>query len=90
MSADLAGLDLCPDLRTGIFFEWYDAEQFVHLGSEYIECSKKGATMPHDEEWRILAEEATQEKDPSKLLEIVTALNLALDEREKQKARTEK
>jgi hypothetical protein len=41
--------------------------------------------MPHDEEWRILAEEAALEKDPNKLLEIVSALNRALDEREKQK-----
>ena len=41
--------------------------------------------MPHDhnEEWRILAEEARLEKDPDKLLEIVSALNRALDEREK-------
>jgi hypothetical protein len=41
--------------------------------------------MPHDEEWRILAEEAALEKDPNKLLEIVVALNRALDEREEQK-----
>ena len=41
--------------------------------------------MPHDhnEEWRILAEEARLEKDPDKLLEIVSALNRALDDREK-------
>ena len=41
--------------------------------------------MPHDEEWRILAEEAALEKDPNKLLEIVGALNRALEEREKPK-----
>ena len=41
--------------------------------------------MPHDhnEDWRILAEEARLEKDPDKLLEIVSALNRALDDREK-------
>ena len=41
--------------------------------------------MPHghNEDWRILAEEARLEKDPDKLLEIVSALNRALDDREK-------
>ncbi len=35
--------------------------------------------MPHDEEWKILAEEAAQEKDPQKLLEIVKSLTAAID-----------
>ena len=30
-------------------------------------------------EWRILAEEAAQEQDPNKLMEIIDALNCALD-----------
>ena len=41
--------------------------------------------MKQDEEWRLLAEEAAQEKDPSKLLEIIKALTRALDEKEKRK-----
>jgi hypothetical protein len=40
--------------------------------------------MPQDEEWRILAEEAQLEQDPNKLVEIISALNRALDERQKQ------
>ena len=35
-----------------------------------------------DEEWRVLAEEAAQEKDPNQLLEIIQSLNRALAERE--------
>lgn len=42
--------------------------------------------MPDDEEWRILAEEATQEQDPKKLIEIVNSLTAALDERLTTKA----
>ncbi len=37
--------------------------------------------MGHDEEWLILAEEAAQEKDPQKLMDIITALTRALNER---------
>jgi hypothetical protein len=49
-----------------------------------LRCSKKGAIMPHghNKDWRILAEEARLEKDPDKLLEIISALNSALDARE--------
>jgi hypothetical protein len=43
--------------------------------------------MPQDEEWRILAEEAQLEQDPNKLLEIISALNRALDEQQKQTPR---
>lgn len=35
--------------------------------------------MPHDEEWKILAEEAAQEQDPKKLIEIVHSLTAAID-----------
>jgi hypothetical protein len=61
------------------------AEQFVRKIESTLRCSKKGAIMPHDhnEDWRILAEEARLEKDPDKLLEIISALNRALDDREK-------
>lgn len=41
--------------------------------------------MPQDAEWRILAEEAAQENDPNKLIEIVEALNRALNEQEQHK-----
>lgn len=38
--------------------------------------------MPHDEDdWKILAEEAAQEQDPKKLIEIVHSLTAAIDER---------
>jgi len=43
--------------------------------------------MPQDEECRVLAEEAAQEKDPNKLMEIIRALTRVLDEREGHKAR---
>jgi hypothetical protein len=46
--------------------------------------------MPQDEEWRILAEEATQEKDPNKLIQIIEALNCALDEQERHKVAAER
>jgi hypothetical protein len=41
--------------------------------------------MPDDGDWQILAEEAAQEKDPKKLMEIITALTTALDERQARK-----
>lgn len=41
--------------------------------------------MPHDAEWRILAEEAAQENDPKKLIELIEALNRALEEQEQRK-----
>lgn len=42
--------------------------------------------MPDDEEWRTLAEEAAQEQDPKKLMEIINSLTAALDERVTRKA----
>jgi hypothetical protein len=33
-----------------------------------------------DKEWKILAEEAAQEQDPKKLIQIIAALTRALDE----------
>jgi hypothetical protein len=38
-----------------------------------------------DKEWKILAEEAAQEQDPDKLLQIVNALNRAFEEEEARK-----
>ena len=35
--------------------------------------------MGQDEQWAILAEEAAQENNPEKLIEIIKALNEALD-----------
>lgn len=46
--------------------------------------------MPHDEEWKILAEEAAQEKDPQKLLEIVQSLTAAIDEAQSKKTQSQK
>lgn len=43
--------------------------------------------MPHDEEWKILAEEAAQEQDPKKLIEIVNSLTAAIDQSLTSKAR---
>jgi hypothetical protein len=37
--------------------------------------------MGQIEQWQILAEEAAQEKDPEKLMQIIDALTRALDER---------
>ena len=41
--------------------------------------------MPQNAEWRILAEEAAQENNPHKLLEIIEALTHALEEQHKKK-----
>lgn len=41
--------------------------------------------MPQDQDWRILAEQAAEEKDPRKLMEIIRALTRALDEQEERK-----
>ncbi len=41
---------------------------------------------PQDAEWRILAEEAAQENNPQKLIEVVEALTHALDQQHKKKA----
>jgi len=41
--------------------------------------------MAEDADWQILAEEAAQEKDPNKLIEIINALTAALDERQGRK-----
>ena len=38
--------------------------------------------MGRTEEWFVLAEEAAQEQDPDKLMEIIEALTHALDERQ--------
>ena len=38
--------------------------------------------MGQVEQWQILAEEAVQERDPEKLMEIIEALTRALDDRE--------
>lgn len=42
--------------------------------------------MPQDAEWKILAEEAAQEQDPVKLLEIILALTAAIDKEQSNKA----
>jgi hypothetical protein len=44
--------------------------------------------MGQVEEWQILAEEATQEQDPEKLIEIIEALTRALDDRDRQRSQT--
>jgi hypothetical protein len=41
---------------------------------------------PQDQDWRILAEQAAEEKDPTKLMEIIRALTRALDEQERSDA----
>jgi hypothetical protein len=43
--------------------------------------------MGQDEEWKILAEEAAQEKDPKKLMEIIASLTRALEKRDEQRNR---
>ena len=46
--------------------------------------------MSENEEWRILAKEAAQERDPRKLMEIVEALTRALDEHEKHRTKAQR
>jgi len=41
--------------------------------------------VSQDAEWRILAEEAAQEKNPDKLIAITEALTRALDQQHKKK-----
>ena len=45
----------------------------------------RGSNPDRVNEWKILAEEAAQERDPEKLMQIVNALNRALDEKEARK-----
>lgn len=42
--------------------------------------------MGQVEQWQILAEEAAQERDPEKLMEIIEALTRALDDRDVQRS----
>ena len=39
---------------------------------------------PQDRDWRLLAEQAAEEKDPTKLMEIIMALTRALDQQEER------
>jgi len=41
--------------------------------------------VPQDHDWRDLAEQASQEKDPAKLMEIIRALTRVLDKEEARK-----
>ena len=41
--------------------------------------------MPQDQNWRLLAEQAAQEKDPAKLMEIIKALTRVLDREQARK-----
>ena len=41
-----------------------------------------------DPTWRILAKEAAEEEDPEKLMQIVKALNVALEEEEAKKKKS--
>jgi len=44
-----------------------------------------GNPMGQAEEWKILAEEAAQEQDPEKLMQIIEALTAALAEKDVRK-----
>ena len=71
--------------RVGGVAVYADEQSFYRIQSTLV-CSKKGAAMPHDDEWEILAQEAAQEHDPKKLIEIVHSLTAAIDERLARKA----
>jgi hypothetical protein len=45
--------------------------------------------MPQEQNWRLLAERASQETDPTRLMEIITALTSLLEKEQegKQQAR---
>jgi hypothetical protein len=46
-------------------------------------CTKTEANnMGQDTEWKILAEEAAQEQDPEKLMQIIQSLTRALDDKD--------
>jgi hypothetical protein len=51
------------------------------MNPEYPEMNDR----PQDQDWRILAEEAAEEKDPTKLMEIIQALTSVLDKEEERK-----
>jgi hypothetical protein len=44
--------------------------------------------MGQIEQWQILVEEAAQEQDPKKLMEIIEALTRALDDSKQRKGHT--
>jgi hypothetical protein len=52
------------------------ATQPVHEQKDF----QQPAPPQKDASWRILAEEAAREKDPQKLMEIISALTKALEE----------
>jgi len=43
--------------------------------------------MTHDQDWRVLAEQASKEQDPAKLMQIIKALTTALDRKGQKYAR---
>jgi hypothetical protein len=75
--------------RTYFNFLWvYSLGQlFSFRRVKSAQNKERGAIVPQDVEWRLLAEEASQENNPKKLVEIVEALTRALDQQQhKEKA----
>jgi len=64
-----------PGLREGLNV----ATHPIHPKNNFQQPAEKDAI------WRILAEEAAREKDPEKLMEIISALTKALEEATKGK-----
>jgi hypothetical protein len=52
----------------------------------YLSYVRERDFMGQVEQWQILAEEAAQERDPEKLMEIIEALTRALDDRDVQRS----
>jgi hypothetical protein len=53
----------------------------------HLRVSEKEILMGQVEEWKILAEEAVQERDPEKFMDIIESLTRALEDRDLRKSR---
>ncbi len=75
----------CATVHTLIFcgFTVWAAFQFPTRVNQVNR--ERGTIVPQDAERRILAEEAAQENNPKTLIEIIEALNRALNEQEQHK-----
>jgi len=62
-------------------------DSLYFLEMRNLRVSEKEILMGQVEEWKILAEEAVQEQDPEKFMDIIESLTRALEDRDLRKSR---
>ena len=62
-------------------------DSLYFLDMRHLRVSEKEILMGQVEEWKILAEEAVQEQDPEKFMDIIESLTRALEDRDLRKSR---